>query len=207
MHDRQMYKHCTNKTSAGYNILNFVVRESIYRIVAQIWYWLFIFLCLCSQSLLNYLAIFLVFMRTRRRVFQKSVDTSPGELLVPDSIILSWSVLQHWHGLLDIFTYLTLSTFSFEFNESRLSDTRCCITTHCGDKRKGRRCTKRSLPNYLVMTSCHWNVRENTVAWHDWMNDKITWRHARNLVSLRILYKFYFNPFNFFKIRFYWNVR
>ena len=162
--------------------MNFVVRESIYRIVAQIWYWLFIFMPLLPKSFKLFgFAIFLVFMRTRRRVFQKSVDTSPGELLVPDSITLSWSVLQHWHGLLDIFTYLTLSTFSFEFNESRLSDTRCCITTHCGDKRMGRRWTRRSLPIFLVMTSCHWNVRENTVAWHDWMNDKITWRHARSL--------------------------
>jgi hypothetical protein len=32
-------------------------------------------------------------------------------------------------------------------------------------------------------------------------------RHARNVVSLRILYKFYFNPCSLFKIRFYWNVR
>ena len=35
--------------------------------------------------------------------------------------------------------YLTLSTFSFEIKESRLSDTRCLIqdvaSPHCGDKR------------------------------------------------------------------------
>jgi hypothetical protein len=69
-----------------------------------------------------------------------------------------------------------------------------------------RRCTRRSLPKYLVMTSYHWNVRENTVTWHHWMNDKmkITWRHARNVVSLRILYKFYFNPCYLFKIHFDW---
>jgi hypothetical protein len=100
------------------------------------------------------------------------------------------------------YNYLTLCTFSFEINESRLSDTRCCITTLVI-----KECTRRSLPNYLVMTSYHWNVRENTVTWHRWMNDKITWRHARNVVFLRILYKFYFNPCYLLKIRFHWNVR
>ena len=63
--------------------------------------------------------------------------------------------------------YLTSCMFSFEINESRLSDTKCLIqdvaSPHCGDKRMARRCTRRSLPNYLVMTSYHWNVRENTV--------------------------------------------
>ena len=58
--------------------------------------------------------------------------------------------------------YLTLCTFSFEINESRLSDTKCLIqdvvSPHCGDKRMARRCTRHSLPNYLVMTSYHWNV-------------------------------------------------
>ena len=107
--------------------------------------------------------------------------------------------------------YLTLCMFSFEINESRLSDTKCLIqnvvSPHCGDKRMAQRCTRRSLPNYLVMTSYHWNVREITVTWHRWMNDKITWRLARNVVSLRILYKFYFNPCYLFEIRFYWNVR
>jgi hypothetical protein len=43
--------------------------------------------------------------------------------------------------------YLTLYTFSFEINESRLSDTRCMIqdvvSPHCGDKRMARRCTRR----------------------------------------------------------------
>ena len=46
--------------------------------------------------------------------------------------------------------------FSFEINKSRLSDTRCLIqdvvSPHYGDKRK-------TLPNYFVMTSYHWNVR------------------------------------------------
>ena len=63
--------------------------------------------------------------------------------------------------------YLTLYTFSFEINESRLVDTRCLIqdvvSPHCGDKRMARRCTRRSLPNYFDMTSYHWNVRQNTV--------------------------------------------
>ena len=89
--------------------------------------------------------------------------------------------------------------FSFKIN-----NTKCLMQD--GDKRMPGRCTSRSLPNYLVMTSYHWNVRENTVTWHRWMNDqmKITWRHARNVVSLRILYKFYFNPCYLFKIHVYW---
>ena len=80
------------------------------------------------------------------------------------------------------------------------------VSPHCGDHRTPWRCTRRSLQNYLVMMSCHWNVRENTVKWHRWMNDpmKITWRHSRNVVSLRILYKVYFNPCYLFKIHFYW---
>jgi hypothetical protein len=53
--------------------------------------------------------------------------------------------------------YLTLYTFSFEINESRLSDTRCLIqyvvSPHCGDKRMARRCTRRSL--YIV---CWYNA-------------------------------------------------
>jgi hypothetical protein len=72
--------------------------------------------------------------------------------------------------------HLTLYTFSFEINESRLSDTRCLIqdvvSPHCGDKRMARRCTRRSLPNYVDMTSYHWNVRQNTVTWRWWMNGK-----------------------------------
>jgi len=49
--------------------------------------------------------------------------------------------------------YLTLCTFSFEINESRLSDTRCLIqdvvSPHCGDKRMVRHCTRRSLDELL----------------------------------------------------------
>jgi hypothetical protein len=37
---------------------------------------------------------------------------------------------------------------------------------HCEDKRMVRRCKRRSLPNYFVMTSYYWNMRENTVTWH-----------------------------------------
>jgi hypothetical protein len=66
--------------------------------------------------------------------------------------------------------YLTLCTFSYEINESRLSDTRCLIqdvvSPYCGDNRMARRCTRRSLPNYFDMTSYHWNVRQNTVTRH-----------------------------------------
>jgi hypothetical protein len=47
-----------------------------------------------------------------------------------------------------------------------------------------QRCTRRSLPNYLVMTSYHWNVRQNILTWRWWMNDKITWRHARIVPTL-----------------------
>jgi hypothetical protein len=45
-------------------------------------------------------------------------------------------------------------------------------------------CTRRSLPNYLVMTSYHWNVRQNILTWRCWMNNKITWRHARIVPTL-----------------------
>ena len=105
--------------------------------------------------------------------------------------------------MLHIIFYLTLWTFSFNINESLIQDV---VSPHCGDQRIRRRCTRRSLPKYLVMTSYLWNVRENTVTWHRWMNDKmkITWPHARNVVSLRILYKFYFNPCYLFKIYFDW---
>ena len=58
--------------------------------------------------------------------------------------------------------YLTFCTFSVEFKESSLSDTRCMIQDvvlpHCGDKRMTRRCTRSSLPNYFIMTSYHWNA-------------------------------------------------
>jgi hypothetical protein len=66
--------------------------------------------------------------------------------------------------------YLTLSTFSCEIKENNLSDTSCLIqdvvSPHCGDKGMGQRCTRHSLPKYFDMTSCHWNVRQNTVTWH-----------------------------------------
>ena len=47
-----------------------------------------------------------------------------------------------------------------------------------------QRCMRRSLPNYLAMTSYHWNVRQNILTWRWWMNDKITWRHARIVPTL-----------------------
>jgi hypothetical protein len=77
--------------------------------------------------------------------------------------------------------YLTLYTFSFEINESRLSGTRCLIqdivSPQCGDKRMARRYSRRSLPNYFNMTSYHWNVRQNTVT-----------RGAFNIVAARLSY-------------------
>jgi hypothetical protein len=36
-----------------------------------------------------------------------------------------------------------------------------------------QRCMSRSLPNYLVMTSYHWNVRQKILTWRWWMNGKI----------------------------------
>jgi hypothetical protein len=47
-----------------------------------------------------------------------------------------------------------------------------------------QRGTRRSQPNYLVMTSYHWNVRQNILTWRWWMNDKITWRHVRIVPTL-----------------------
>jgi hypothetical protein len=35
-----------------------------------------------------------------------------------------------------------------------------------------RRCMRHSLPNYFNMRSYHWNVWQNTVALHWWMNEK-----------------------------------
>ena len=44
--------------------------------------------------------------------------------------ILKINYSVHHQVIVSIITlYLTLFTFSFEINESRLSDTRCCITT------------------------------------------------------------------------------
>ena len=55
--------------------------------------------------------------------------------------------------------------FSFEIEESSLSDARCLIqdvkSPHCGDKRMVRRCMRSFLPNYFVITSYHWTVGEN----------------------------------------------
>jgi hypothetical protein len=52
-----------------------------------------------------------------------------------------------------------------------------CVKPH--SSMTSQRCTRRSLPNYLDMTSYHFNVRQNILTWRWWMNDKITWRHAR----------------------------
>jgi hypothetical protein len=43
---------------------------------------------------------------------------------------------------------------------------------------------KRMVHNYFVMTSYHWNVRQNILTWRWWMNDKITWRYARIVPTL-----------------------
>jgi hypothetical protein len=57
------------------------------------------------------------------------------------------------------FLIKTLSNITYVF----LSDTRCLIQDvlllHCDDKRMARRCTRSSLPNYVVMMSYHWNMR------------------------------------------------
>jgi hypothetical protein len=107
---------------------------------------------------------------------------------------LSWVTTRFENCFLINFFYLTLCTFSFEIKESSLSNTRCLIqdvlSPHCGDKRMARRCTRRFLPNYFDMTSYHWNVRQNTVTGIGERTEKITWRHAQNVVSLRVLYIF-----------------
>jgi hypothetical protein len=57
-----------------------------------------------------------------------------------------------------------------------IDDVTVCMTS--------QRCTRCSLPNYLFMTSYHWNVRQNILTWRWWMNNKIIWRHARIVPSL-----------------------
>jgi hypothetical protein len=64
-----------------------------------------------------------------------------------------------------------------------------------------QRCTRRSLPNYLVMTSYHWNVRQNILTWRWWMNDKITWRHPR-IVPILFLRLFHWMSINLGKFVF-----
>jgi hypothetical protein len=74
---------------------------------------------------------------------------------------------------LDKISYLTLCRFSFEINKvACLIQDVVHLSPHCGDERMVRLWTRRSLPNYFVMTLYHWNVRENTVTWHRWMNGK-----------------------------------
>ena len=104
-------------------------------------------------------------------------DTIINEYMITLKYSLTYQRGSHGRDhMVDKFTYLTLYTFSFEINESRLSDTRCLIqdvvSPHCGDKRMAWRCTRRSLSNYFDMMSYHWNVRENTVTWRWWMNGK-----------------------------------
>jgi hypothetical protein len=110
-----------------------------------------------------------------------------------------------------ILYYLTLYTFSFEINESRLSDRGCLIqdvvSPHCGDKRMARRCTRRSLPNYFDMTSYHWNVRQNTVTWRWWMNGKNNVTSYTKCSLPQSIVHILFQPCYLFKIRFYWNVK
>ena len=114
-------------------------------------------------------------------------------------------------NIINTCTYLTLCTFSFEINESRLSDTSCLIqdvvSPHCGDKRMARSCTRRSLPNYFVMTSYHWTVRENKVTWHRWMSGNYNVTTCTKCSLSWVLYTFWFNPCCLFQIWFYWNVR
>ena len=63
------------------------------------------------------------------------------------------------------------------------------VSPHCGDKRMARCCMWFSLPNYFVMThdvislECETQHSNVTLA-------KLMWRHAQNIVSLRVLYKF-----------------
>ena len=84
--------------------------------------------------------------------------------LLATSVVLDVrpEILETYHVHFTRYSYQTLCMFSFEINESSLSDTRCVVqdvvSPQCGDKRMARRCTIRSLPNYFVMTSYHWNA-------------------------------------------------
>ena len=79
----------------------------------------------------------------------------------PDNIYLL-----HLVYLIDKLSLSNIMYVFCEIKESSLSDTRCLIqyvvSPQCGDKRMVQRCTRFSVQNYFVMTSYHWNARENT---------------------------------------------
>ena len=92
----------------------------------------------------------------------------------------------------------TIYPFSFEFKGRSLSDTRCMIqyvvSPQCGDKRMARR-----VRDLLCRTILSWrhfigmrgkNVNVSNVSKAKEWTAKITWRHAQNVVSTRVLYKF-----------------
>jgi hypothetical protein len=63
--------------------------------------------------------------------------------------------------MIDIDQYL--NSIKISWLKTLRTSTPMISSSHCGDKRMARRCTRRSLPNYFDMTSYHWNVTQNTV--------------------------------------------
>jgi hypothetical protein len=76
------------------------------------------------------------------------------------SWVNKFSYFPHQHAI-NVYS-LAFCTFSFQFKESTLPDTRCLIqdvvSPHCGDKSMARYCTRSSPSNYFIMTSYHWNA-------------------------------------------------
>ena len=58
----------------------------------------------------------------------KKIYNNNNTTVVPEGVIPKY-LQTIYKQYTDIHIYLTLCTFSFEINESSLSDTRCCITT------------------------------------------------------------------------------
>jgi hypothetical protein len=72
------------------------------------------------------------------------------------------NLLQTCFRLVRTTLYLTLCTFPLKLTKvARLLQD--VVSPQCGDKRMARRCTRRSLPNYFVMTSHHWNLGEKHI--------------------------------------------
>ena len=94
--------------------------------------------------------------------------------------------------------YLTFCTFSFEFKETILSDTRCCIK---GDNRMAPRCTRSSLPNCGVK---HVNV-SNVNKTIEWTATSVT--SCAKCSLPQSICQSYFDPCYLLNICFYWNVR
>jgi hypothetical protein len=92
-------------------------------------------------------------------------------------------------------TYLTVCTFFFEINISRLPDTRCCITTLYHTVVITEWCDVSR--DVLCRTTLSWRhiigmwdkTQQRDIA--EWMAN-IARRHAQNVASIRVLYTFLF---------------